>query len=135
VEGNPLSYVDPTGELAFIPIVIGIGAGYAFDYLLEQYKKEHCTCKGTPAGGAGNGAAGGAVGGTGPFANKPRGGIAGGGRAGKTTSSFSLMNHAAASRGMYSVATRNAITKVLRKVPYAGAALASYEIYDAFTCD
>jgi uncharacterized protein RhaS with RHS repeats len=135
VEGNPVSYVDPNGEIAFIPIVIGIGVGYAFDYALERYKKEHCTCKDTPAGSAGNAAAGGAVGGTGPFASKPRGGIAGGGPSGTATSTFSQMNHAAASRGWYSIATRNGITKVLRKVPYAGAALATYEVYDAFSCD
>jgi hypothetical protein len=45
------------------------------------------------------------------------------------------MNHAAAKSGVYSVATRNGITKVLRKGPYAGAALAAYEIYDAFSGD
>lgn len=45
------------------------------------------------------------------------------------------MNHAAASRGLYSVATRNGLTKVLRKLPYAGVALAAYELYDAFSCD
>jgi RHS repeat-associated protein len=135
VEGNPVSYVDPTGEIAFVPILIGMGVGYAFDYALEQYKKAHCTCQDTPAGAAGNAAAGGAVGGTGPFVSKPRGGIAGGGPSGTATSSFSQMNHAAASRGWYSVATRNGITKVLRKVPYAGAALAGYELYDALSCD
>uniref|UniRef100_UPI00398BE0EF RHS repeat-associated core domain-containing protein n=1 Tax=Polaromonas sp. YR568 TaxID=1855301 RepID=UPI00398BE0EF len=135
VDGNPLSYVDPTGEIAFIPIVIGIGAGYAFDYFLEKYKNEHCTCKDTPAGAAGNSVLGGALGGTGPFVSKPRGGIAGGGPAGSATSSFSQLNHAAASRGVYPVATRNGITKVLRKVPYVGSAILAYEIYDAFTCD
>jgi RHS repeat-associated protein len=135
VQGNPVSYVDPTGEIAFIPIVIGIGVGYAFDHALELYKKEHCTCQGTPAGAVGNAASGGAVGGAGRFASKPRGGIAGGGRSGEGTSSFSQMNHAAATRGLYSVSTRNGITKVLRTVPYAGAALAAYEAYDAFSCD
>ena len=134
-EGNPVSYVDPTGEIAFIPIVIGIGVGYAFDYALERYKKEHCTCQSTPAGAAANAAAGGAVGGAGRFASKPRGGIAGGGSSGTGTSSFSQMNHAAAKSGVYSVATRNGITKVLRTVPYAGAALAVYEVYDAFSCE
>ena len=135
VGGNPVSYVDPTGEIAFVPILIGIGVGYAFDYALEQYKKANCTCQDTPAGSAGNAAAGGAVGGAGPFASKPRGGIAGGGPSGTGTSSFSQMNHAAASRGWYSVATRNGITKGLRKVPYAGAALGGYEIYNALSCD
>jgi RHS repeat-associated protein len=135
IEGNPLSYADPTGELVFVPILIGIGVGYAFDYLLEQYKKEHCTCKETPLGAGGNSALGGTLGGTGPFASKPRGGIAGGGPAGSGTSSVSLMNHAAARRGWYSVPTRNLITKVARKVPYVGAGLMAYELYDAFSCD
>ena len=126
MQGNPVSSVDPTGEIVFVPIVIGIGAGYAFDYALKRYKEEHCTCKDTPAGSAGNAAAGGALGGSGPFTSKPRGGIAGGGPSGTATSSFSQINHAAASRGWYSVATRNGITTVLRKVPYAGAALAAY---------
>jgi RHS repeat-associated protein len=134
-DGNPVSYIDPTGEIAFIPILIGIGAGYAFDYMLEQYKKEHCTCMDTPVGAVGNSVVGGAVGGSGPFASKPRGGIAGGGPSGRTTSSFSQLNHAAASRGLYSVPTRNVITKILRKVPYAGAAVAAYEIHDALSCD
>lgn len=47
--------------------MIGIGVGHAFDYVLEQYKKEHCTCRDIPAGAAGNSAAGGAVGGSGPL--------------------------------------------------------------------
>ena len=72
VEGNPLSYSDPTGEISFVPIIVGVGFGLAFDYALEKYKKEHCTCKDTPLGPAGNAAAGGATGVTGPFATKPR---------------------------------------------------------------
>lgn len=135
VEGNPLNFIDPTGEIAFVPILVGIGAGYVFDYLLERYKKEHCTCRRIPLTSAGNAAVGGALGGTGPFASKPRGGIAGGGPAGSTTSSFSQMNHAAARRGWYSIATRNRITSVFRKVPYVGMALATYEIYDAASCE
>lgn len=135
VEGNPISYVDPNGEIAFIPIAIGIGLGYAFDYALEKYKNEHCTCKDTPAGSAGNAAAGGAIGGTGPFTSKPRGGIAGGGPSGTATSTFSQINHAAASRHWYSIATRNRITTLLRTIPYAGAALATYELHDAFSCN
>lgn len=137
VEGDPVSLTDPKGEIAFIPILVGIGLGYAFDYLLERYKEEHCKCKdeGNLAGPLGNALAGGAIGGTGPFTKKPRGGIAGGGRAGTATSSFSQMNHAAASRGFYSIPTRNRITKYLRKVPYAGAALAAYQIYDVLSCD
>ncbi len=36
---------------------------------------------------------------------------------------------------MISIPTRNAITKIARKVPYVGMALMGYELYDAFTCD
>lgn len=135
VEGNPVSFVDPTGEIAFVPILIGIGVGYAFDYALEQYKKAHCTCQDTPAGPAGNAAAGGAVGGAGPFRPKPRTGAAGGGPSGDRTSVFSEWNHAAARKGWYSRPTQHRITWWLRKVPYAGTALAAYEIYDALSCD
>jgi hypothetical protein len=45
------------------------------------------------------------------------------------------MNHAAASRGLYPIPTRNKITKVARKVPYVGMAAIGYELYDAFSCD
>lgn len=86
------------------------------------------------AGAAGNAAAGGVIGGAGAFTSKPRGGVDGGGPSGRRTSSFSQMNHAAAAKKLYSNATRHGITKVLRKLPYAGYALAAYELYDAF-CD
>ncbi|MCW7536263.1 RHS repeat-associated core domain-containing protein [Aquabacterium sp. A7-Y] len=135
VDGNPVLYIDPTGEIAFVPIAIGIGVGYAFDYILEQYKKERCACKETPLGPVGNSAVGGTLGLFGPFASKPRTGIAGGGPSGSTTSVFSQLNHAAASRGWYSVPTRNLITRFARKVPYLGGALGAYELYDALSCD
>lgn len=137
VGGDPMSYTDPTGEIAFIPILIGIGVGIAFDYALDWYKKQNCGCQNsaTPLGPYGNGALGGAIGGSGPFAAKPRGGVAGGGPAGTRTSSFSQINHAAEKKGWYSVAKRNGITKGLRKIPYAGSALALYEVYDASSCN
>ncbi|MBB3121771.1 RHS repeat domain-containing protein [Pseudoduganella violacea] len=137
VEGNPHSKVDPTGEVAFVPILIGIGVGMAFDYGVSEWKKKNCSCPtaSTPAGAAGNGALGGAVGLFGPYDSKPRTGVAGGGPAGSKTSIFSKINHAAARSGAYSIATRNAITSVARRVPYASAAFAGYELYDAFTCD
>jgi uncharacterized protein RhaS with RHS repeats len=138
---NPLSYTDPTGEIAFIPIVVGIGVGMAFDYALSEWKKKHCSCEtaGTAAGAAGNAGVGAANGVFGPYAGKPRTGIAGGGPAGSGTSIFSQVNHAAAQNGAYSVATRNSIRdfgrSVSRKIPYVSAAIAAYEIYDVFSCD
>ncbi|GLS74743.1 hypothetical protein GCM10007904_00780 [Oharaeibacter diazotrophicus] len=135
VDGNPIVYVDPTGEVLFVPIAVGIIGGFAFDYFLDHYKKSHCSCKNTPIGAMGNGIAGGLMGGAGPYIAKPRMGIGGGGPSGTSTSVFSQLNHAAALRGYYSFATRNRLTKALRKIPYAGAALASYELYDALSCD
>ena len=113
----------------------------AFDYGLSEWKKRNCSCPtaSTPAGPAGNGALGAANGVFGPYAQKPRGGIAGGGPAESGTSVFSQANHAAAKSGAYSVATRNTIRdfgrSVSRKLPYASTAIAAYEIYDAFSCD
>ena len=97
VMGNPVSYTDPTGEIAFVPIAIGVGLGLACDYALSEWKKKHCTCKdtGPPAGAAGNAGLGAANGLFGPFGTKPRTGIAGGGIAGNGTSPFSQINHAA----------------------------------------
>ena len=134
-EGDALSYSDPTGEIVWAPIVAGVTAGLIFNYLLEQYKEEYCTCEKTPLRAGGNAALGGAVGGSGPFAKKPRGGVDGGGPSRNRTSSFSTMNHNAQKMGKYSIATRNKITWGLRKIPYVGGALISYELFDALSCD
>jgi RHS repeat-associated protein len=132
---GPTMEIDPTGEFAFVPILLGAAAGVVFDYALEAYMEGKCSCERTPLGPIGNAAAGAAIGGTGPFASKPRTGIAGGGPSGSSTSSLSQLNHAAAQSGMYSRTTRNAVTSVLRKVPYAGAAIAGYQLYAAASCD
>jgi RHS repeat-associated protein len=138
VEGNPLSKVDPTGEIAFVPILIGIGAGMALDYGLSEWKKANCGCaksSGTPGGQMGNATVGAADGFFGAHDSKPRAGVDGGGPAGKKTSIYSLHNHLAARNGAYSIRTRNFFTSIARKVPYAGAAFVAYEIYDTFKCD
>jgi RHS repeat-associated protein len=134
VTGNPVLFNDPEGEI--IPILIGIGVGYAFDYLIEKIK-EQCSCKDTSSalGPDGNAALGAALGATGPFETKPRRGFGGGGPSGQRTSVFSQMNHSAASRGLYSTSTRHALTRVARKVPYVSSVIAAYELYDAFNCD
>lgn len=141
VLGNPVSYVDPTGEIAFVPIIIGAGVGFVFDYALSEWKKKNCTCNAasTPAGAVGNAGLGAANGLFGPFGTKPRTGIAGGGLAGNGTSPFSQMNHAAYQRGAYSVATRNGIRDFGRAVskglPFISTAISAYELPDAFSCD
>lgn len=135
---SPAILTDPTGQ--FVPVLMGIGAGIAFDYFIEKYKERNCcgkelSCTDSLLGTEGNAAVGGAIGATGPFDAKPRTGIAGGGRAGATTSVASKINHAAAKKGYYSVRTRNLVTKGLRKVPYLGVAVSGYEIYDATSCE
>ena len=137
VNNNPLNLVDPTGEIAFVPILVGVGAGIIFDYALSEWKNTHCKCNnsGTPAGPGGNAAIGVADGLFGAHDLKPRVGIAGGGPAGQSTSIFSGLNHAAAQSGSYSIATRNWLTSVARKIPYAATAITGYEVYDAFNCN
>ena len=135
---SPAIFTDPTGQ--FVPVLVGIGAGIAFDYFIEKYKERNCcgkelSCTNSLLGTEGNAAVGGAIGATGPFDAKPRTGIAGGGRAGSTTSVASKINHAASKKGYYSVRTRNLVTKGLRKVPYLGVAVSGYEIYDATSCE
>ncbi|MHA6824556.1 RHS repeat-associated core domain-containing protein, partial [Ralstonia pseudosolanacearum] len=141
VDGNPVSKVDPTGEIAFVPILAGIGVGLAFDYAVSKWKEEHCKCKNasTPAGASGNAAAGAANGTFGPYATKPRTGIAGGGEAGAKTSVYSQAVSEAYQRGAINVGMRRVLRDtgrfISKRLPYVSAALASYEVYDAFNCD
>jgi hypothetical protein len=65
------------GSVPTVLVVVGIGAGYFFDYLLEKYRKESCTCESTNFGARGNAATAGAIGATGLFGSKPRTEIAG----------------------------------------------------------
>jgi hypothetical protein len=141
VEGNPISYVDPTGELpVLIPIIIGIGVGLGVDKAASS-NKASCGCKssGSAGGPVGNAGVGGLVGAAGDFVDKPRTGIGGGGPSGSKTSAFSTLNHAASTSGLYSTGTRRVITTGLRAVspaiPFLGAASTVYQIYDAVNCD
>ena len=133
--GNPLRYMDPSGEVAwFIPIAVDIGAGMAFDYGLSKYKQKQCGCGKTAFGQIGNAALGAAIGATAGGVPKPRTGIAGGGKSGNWTSAASTLNHALARRGLYSTPIRHALTKGLKRVPYLGTALSAFELYDAIAC-
>jgi RHS repeat-associated protein len=139
-DGDPLSFVDPDGQIPILPIIIGIGAGFAFDFILEQVEKALCDCPdaGTALGPAGNAALGGALGAAGPFVQKPRTGVSGGGPAGDRTSVLSEINHALEQQGRYPTAIRNRITRLLRPASRAlgaaGAIISIYQIYDALTC-
>ncbi|WP_229188154.1 RHS repeat-associated core domain-containing protein [Bradyrhizobium oropedii] len=138
--GNPVNYADPRGEFAFVPILVGVGAGLAFDYAVSEYKRTHCSCQdaSTSGGPWGNGAAGGANGAFGPFGAKPRTGISGGGPPGMTTSPFSQAVGDSYNADLIGLGTRNALRgagKVISKsLPWGTAALAAWEIYDALSC-
>lgn len=41
VLNDPVNYVDPTGEIAFVPILVGIGVSMALDYLYDEYLSDH----------------------------------------------------------------------------------------------
>lgn len=127
---NPYKYTDPDGKAicgGLCVIGIGIGVGLVFDAAIEAIRGENNSTGNT----AGNAATGGAVATTGPFADKPRGGIAGGGKAGTKTSVASKANHKAAQDGKISKKTSHKVTKVLRKVPYVGTAIAAGQLVDA----
>ena len=98
-----------------------------------------CSTASTPAGAAGNGAAGAANSVFGDYASKPRTGIAGGGKTGSRTSIYSQVVSEAYQSGAINVGMKRVLRDAGRlisgKLPYASAALAVYEIYDAFNCD
>lgn len=127
---NPYRYTDPDGRFVcggLCVIGVGIAVGLAFDYTIEAIRGDDNSTATTAA----NAGTGGAVAATGPFADKPRGGVAGGGPAGSKTSVASKANHALAKSGAISTATRNAATKILRKVPYVGTGIAVVQLGDA----
>jgi type VI secretion system secreted protein VgrG len=139
-EGNPVQMIDPSGEAALIPIVVGASLGEVTDYFLSQWKEQHCKCTGakTALGSAGNAGLGAANGTFGPFARKPRTGIAGGGRAGTKTSAFSTLAHELNKRKLITTGTTKTMRKlgrtVAKKIPYVSTAVIAYEIYDAYEC-
>jgi RHS repeat-associated protein len=128
--GNPVIFVDPQGEFAcggFCIAAIGVAAGFAFDYALDAIRGSGNSAAATVI----NAGVGASVAVTLPTQTKPRTGVAGGGPSGSGTSIASRLNHAAYRRGLYSVGTRNVATKVLRPVPYVGAAVSVYQLVDA----
>lgn len=125
VEGDPLTQIDPLG-LANGPAVHWIehpGENPSFDDPCGCFAKAFLGY--AEAGVAATEAA------TGPYVNKPRGGIAGGGPAGGKTSALSSAVHAINKRAGKSAATaavRSAGRIASRAVPYAGTALFLYDV-------
>ncbi len=136
---NPVTDTDPLG--LFVPILVGIACGLAFDYTLDKWKETHCKDPeaDTVLGLEGNATAGATAGAFGPYEYKPRGGIAGGGPAGDKTSTYSKTLHNAYKNKVITKGTtkvlRNIGRKVAKSIPYVGTAIGAYEIYDASNCD
>ena len=115
---------------------MGILLGLVVDAAMEEVKQEYCKCgEAVPGGYAALGAAGGYFG---PFDQKPRKGIGGGGPAGDGTSVFSSQVGAAHGNGSISTGTRNKLRKagrrVARGIPLLGSGLLAYDIYELVQC-
>jgi RHS repeat-associated protein len=41
VANNPVNLIDPTGEIAFVPILVGIGIGMAIDWAYDEFAADH----------------------------------------------------------------------------------------------
>jgi RHS repeat-associated protein len=131
---GPTQFVDPNGKFAFLPIIVGIGAGIILDYVVSEIKRVKCSCQNTPAGMAVSAALGGAAGFFGPFASKPFAPFG----SGSTTSMFSEAVGAGYIGGFYGLGVRNALRGFGYYASFAGpaafAGLLLYDIYDITTC-
>ena len=135
---SPLMYTDPDGR--FVPIVIGVLAGFALDYAIYEAKRRLCACgdNGSSLGASGYTALGGLEGAVGPFATKPRTGLSGGGLSGSSTSIYSQLVGQGFQANMYGNTGRNVLRGVgrglSRGIPLAGLAALGYDIYEVATC-
>jgi RHS repeat-associated protein len=131
---SPAMYVDPSGQIAWVPIIVGIGAGVLLDYVASRTKSAICKCDSTSVGPVASGTLGGAAGLFGPFGRKPFGALG----SGVTTSPFSQLVGAGYSSGYYGLWVRNALRGVGSVASYLGplgfTALAVYHIYDITSC-
>ncbi|HVI55722.1 MAG TPA: RHS repeat-associated core domain-containing protein [Luteibacter sp.] len=138
--GSPWMYTDPTGEVAFVPILIGAGVGAAFDYAVSKWKAYHCDCENeTFIGRERSAALGAANTAFGRTADKPRSGIAGGGKAGSRTSPYSQWVHELGKAGSISKSQRRVLRDagrgVAKRLPYVSAALAATDLIEAYNCE
>ena len=128
---NPARWSDPTGE--FVPLVALVGGlilGRAIDPATEYVEEQYCTCGSDgavmpdlPLTWESYGAAAGA---TGPFVQKPRTGVAGGGKSGGWTSGWSTWFGSTKVNPTAS-ALRKGGRAVARKLPYIGTGLLLYD--------
>jgi hypothetical protein len=130
---NPIVKTDPTGTI--VPIIVGIGAGIVIDAAIDEFKSRFCGCQKSadPTEWA---AMGGAEGLFGPFADKWRTGISGGGPAGGATSWWS--------RGVTSLRRNDWINQsqknflrgfgrgASRGIPWLGAGLLVFDLSECF---
>lgn len=132
--GNPLYWIDPYG-LAYSPQgEHGISREEAMRLPENQ---DSCGCFAKSFLGYAEAGVVGAEAVTGPYVNKPRVGVAGGGRAGSRTSAWSTGVHhinRRTGRNAATAAARTAGRAVSRAIPYAGTALLLYDISEFNTC-
>ncbi len=130
VHNDPMNMTDPTGKIACGGICVfgvGLAVGYVFDKAIGAIRGESSSSAVT----AGNSVLGASVASTLPTQEKPRTGVDGGGPSKDKTSVASKKNHQLYKDKKISLKTRHAVTKVLRKVPYVGTAVATAQLVDA----
>ena len=140
-----MGWVDPTGEIAIAPTLVGIVVGYALDIILDQIEGRVCSCE--PQNSSTSPlvptAIGGGIGLFGPYGLKSKTGskkrgLAGGGKSGDKTSSFSQGIHAAKRHGLISQKSARRIRLFGRGashfVPGAGYVYGGYRILRIVKC-
>lgn len=131
-KNSPLMYADPEGQ--FVPILVGIGIGLAIDFAVSEIKTMcGCASSDSSIGASGYGAVGGGIGLFGPFEQKPRTGISGGGRSGTKTSVFSRFLYDL-NPGRSGGALRQFGRVAIRGNVLIGAGALLYDIYDVGKC-
>jgi RHS repeat-associated protein len=132
----PTQYIDPDGNIAILPIVIGVGLGVAADYLIAT-AKEGCSCpkSGSTLGPFVSGAVGGLAGYFGPFATKSIGAMG----TDLDTTSHSRLVGSAYRRRMITLSTRNLLRRTIGRrasylAPGGATLLLAYELYDLASC-
>lgn len=131
---NPIIFIDPLGLNAFAGTTADMGGSFS--------GRDTCDCLAKAflgiedAAVLGGAAAAGAL--TGPFVNKPRGGIAGGGPAGNKTSVLSTAVHKlnlGSGKSSANRAARNVGRKIFtRVIPGAGTVLLVYDLATYLEC-
>jgi RHS repeat-associated protein len=130
VKQNPMRFIDPRGEFIWlIPIIAGI----LLDAVVSELE-QLCSCE--DSNGYTYTITGAGYASTGPFGEKGRTGIAGGGKSGSRTSFLSMLIHKASDGrpGPVGKAARYAGRRASRAIPVVGVGLIFYDVYRLGPC-